>query len=169
MLKPCRGHEDWIRKMKLLIRHTGRLTTFRFDTEGLNKISGPNNRGLVGRVFVSHSGSPDFDTSGLQYWLRFPRDFSRDWSLGKKEIWKVSKCAYADEWRKLAEYTKMRNEEVLKKVDKRIIMKTIKKKIKSNWLGHWLSRNCVLMGTIEGMIEREKRKRKKTNPTSWQF
>ena len=37
----------------------------------------------------------------------------------------------------------------------RIMLELIKKR-KRNWLGHWLRRNCLLKGSLEGMVKGRK-------------
>jgi hypothetical protein len=59
-------------------------------------------------------------------------------------------------WRRLEKISwtdRVRNEEVLQRVnEERNIVHTIKRR-KANWIGHMLCRNCVLKHVIEGKLE----------------
>ena len=56
---------------------------------------------------------------------------------------------------------KVRNDEVLRRIgEERRILKVIENK-KRNWLGHCLRRDCLLTTTMEGVIEGEKRRRRR--------
>lgn len=53
----------------------------------------------------------------------------------------------------------MLNEEVLKRVGKRLtILETINK-LKINWLGHWVRRYCILEDPVEDTVEGKRGRR----------
>jgi hypothetical protein len=58
-------------------------------------------------------------------------------------------------WRRMEKISwtdRVRNEEVLHRVEERNIVHTIKRR-KANWIGNMLSRNCLLKHVIEGKLE----------------
>jgi hypothetical protein len=58
-------------------------------------------------------------------------------------------------WRRMEKISwtdRVRNEEVLHRVEERNILHAIKRR-KANWIGHILSRNCLLKHVIEGKLQ----------------
>ena len=57
---------------------------------------------------------------------------------------------------------KVRNDEVLRRIGEERKILTVIENRKMNWLGHCLRRDCLLTTGMEGVIEGEKKERRRT-------
>jgi ribosomal protein L35 len=75
------------------------------------------------------------------------------------------KCGAGERWKRSAGpivwEMNVRNEEVLHRVEEMNIIHTVKRK-KTNWIGHILRRNCLLKHGIEGKIEENRRRARRS-------
>jgi len=80
--------------------------------------------------------------------------FGRFWKY-IRNTWKVLKSNAGEEWRRSAGADRVRNEEILRRVnEERNILRTISRR-KANWNCHILRRYCLLKHVLEGKIGRK--------------